>query len=110
MLEILGPPTRGKKHKTYLSSASDLEMREIIDNPANKTLGIMTQVVRHSDKMLTFVKKEINGNRAEDCACFNYIKDIIFIFNSQDITFKHVTLQGEKQVTVSLILFLFFQT
>lgn len=80
-------------------------MREIIDNPANKTLGIMTQVVRHSAKMLTFVKKEINGTRAEDCACFNYIKDIIFLFNSQDITFKHVTLQGEKQVTVSLILF-----
>lgn len=53
VLEILGPPTRGKKHKTYLSSASDLEMREIIDNPANKTLGIDSGSETLS-KMLTF--------------------------------------------------------
>lgn len=56
-------------------------MREIIDNTANKTLGIMTQVLRHSAKMLTFVKEEIDGTRAEDCACFNYIRGIIFLFN-----------------------------
>ena len=72
-------------------------MRKIIDNPANKTLGIMTQVVRHLAKMLTFVKKEIDGTRAEDCSFFNYIKGIIFLFNSQDITFNHVTLQGKNR-------------
>lgn len=56
----------------------------------------MTQVLGYSAKMLTFAKEEIDGTRAEDYACFNYIKCIIFLFNSQDITFKHVTLQGKK--------------
>lgn len=41
----------------------------------------MTQVLRHSAKMLTFVKEEIDGTRAEDCACFNYVRGIIFLFN-----------------------------
>lgn len=56
----------------------------------------MTQVLRYSAKMLTFVKEEIDGTRREDCAYFNYIKSIIF-FNSQYITFKHVTLQGKNR-------------
>lgn len=43
----------------------------------------------------------------QDCACFNYIKDIIFLFNSQDIAFKHVTLQG-KTGHFLLNSFLFF--
>lgn len=58
----------------------------------------MTQVRGYSAKMLTFVKEEIDGTRAEDCACFNYIKGIIFLLNSQDITFKHVTLQGKNRL------------
>ena len=57
----------------------------------------MTQVLRYSAKMLTFVKEEINGTRAEDCARFNYIKGIIFLFSSQDVTFKHMTLQEKNR-------------
>lgn len=52
----------------------------------------MTQVLSYSAKMLTFVKEEINGTRTEDCACFNYIKGIIFLLSSQDATFEHVIL------------------
>lgn len=57
----------------------------------------MTQVLRYSAKMLTFVKEEIDGTRREDCAFFNYIKGIIFLLNSQDSTIKHVTLQGKNR-------------
>lgn len=71
-------------------------MGETIDN-LQETLGIMTQVLRHSAKMLTFVKEEMDGTRAEDCACGNYIKDIMFLFNSQDIRFKHLTLQEKNR-------------
>lgn len=43
----------------------------------------MTQVLRYSAKMLTFVKEEMDWTRAEDCACCNYIKDIIFFLTAK---------------------------
>lgn len=65
----------------------------------------MTQVLRYSAKMLTFVKEEMDGTRAEDCACCNYIKGIIFLFSSQDIRFKHLSLQEKNRSLFNSFLF-----